>query len=365
MSLRVILQMISGCVAIAFAPIAASVAKRLGGSRLVSGLAIMIVPFSIFMALAAGEGKVTVSRILLYGIGIALIQAFSFPANEEFLCRLVLQSNSEVIFKTLAVKIRNFVQFIGRIVIWIGLAFGVLSLTGVSAATSTYRFEAGFMLVFSSAVLGFLGGGARLKAPPENPVAARLFEMKEPWRWNHPLVSVLALEFSLNCFFMGALMLPRLLPDKSLTTLYYVMSLGALGAMLGTHVSKMAKVSLWTFVFLDIVTALFTYCQRSSVTIALGWCLANICYGATDTIFARAVQAGTSDRTANLASLRRVLMAGGVNFTIFGIVQLQRTLALSDRIICLLSSALTVLTVTVCWLNRRTINQALDIAVHT
>jgi hypothetical protein len=77
------------------------------------------------------------------------------------------------------------------------------------------------------------------------------------------------------------------------------------------------------------------------------------------------VQAGTSDRTANLASLRRVLMAGLLNFSLYGMLQVQRCFDLSDRQICFISISLTSLLISLCWMKRRWINEALAVAVHT
>lgn len=368
MSLRVILQMISGVLAIALAPLAAATAKRLGGAWLVAVLAFLVIPLSIVMSFVAASGSVLVKHILTYGIAIAFIQAFSYPAHEDFLNRLVGSQPNSSEKKAPVVRLRNSIQFVGRIVIFIGLAIGALTITGVAAARSTYLVEAVFMGVFGLIVITFLQrrGSQSLASGNTRPTISQHGNVaKEPWQWNHPLLGVFALEFALNCFFLGALMLPRLLPDKSLTTLYYVLTGGALGAMLGTLLTRMTRMSLWGFILLDILAVLFTYSQQSTLAIGVGWFLANICYGATDTIFARAVQAGTSDRTANLASLRRVLMAGTLNFTLFGIVQAQGYFGLSDRQICFVSICLTVLLVGFCWVKRRWINRALDVAVCT
>lgn len=368
MSLRVVLQMISGVLAITLAPLAATIVKRLGGARLVAVLAFLVVPLSVGMSLVAAGGSVLVRHILTYGIAIAFIQAFSYPAHEDFLNRLVGLHSDPAGNKAIVVRLRNSIQFVGRIVIWIGLALGALTVIGVAAARSTYLLEAVFMGVFGLVVITLLqrGGSSSVASGNARPKASLAENVdKEPWQWNHPLLGVFALEFALNCFFLGALMLPRLLPDKSLATLYYVMSGGALGAILGTVLTRMTRLSLWGFVLLDILMVLFTYSQHSTLAIGIGWFLANICYGATDTIFARAVQAGTSDRTANLASLRRVLMAGILNFTLFGIVQIQGYFKLSDRQICFISVCLTFLLVSLCWMKRRWINKALDVAVHT
>lgn len=368
MSLRVILQMISGVMAITLAPLAAAAAKRLGGAWLVMVLAFLVVPLSIVMSFVAASGSVLVKHILTYGIAIAFIQAFSYPAHEDFLNRLVGADPDSSENKAPVVRLRNSIQFVGRIVIFIGLAIGALTITGVAAARSTYLVEAVFMGVFGLIVVTFLrrGGAQPFASGNTRPdISQHANVAKEPWQWNHPLLGVFALEFALNCFFLGALMLPRLLPDKSLTTLYYVLSAGALGAMLGTLLTRMTGMSLWGFVLLDIMAVLFTYSQQSTLAIGVGWFLANICYGATDTIFARAVQAGTSDRTANLASLRRVLMAGMLNFTLFGIIQAQGYFGFSDRQICFVSVCLTILLVGFCWMKRQWINRALDVAVRT
>lgn len=368
MSLRVILQMISGVLAIMLAPLAAATAKRLGGAWLVAVLAFLVIPLSIVMSLVAAGGSVLVQHILTYGIAIAFIQAFSYPAHEDFLNRLIGSQPDPSESKAPVVRLRNSIQFVGRTVIFIGLAIGALAITGVAAARSTYLVEAVFMGVFGLVVVTFLQRGSLQSTASDNTrpkTSQHENAAKEPWQWNHPLLGVFALEFALNCFFLGALMLPRLLPDKSLTTLYYVLAGGALGAMLGTFLTRMTKMSLWGFVLLDILAVLFTYSQQSTLAIGVGWFLANICYGATDTIFARAVQAGTNARTANLASLRRVLMAGALNFTLFGMVQAQGYFGLSDRQICLVSICFTVLLVGFCWMKRQWINQALDVAVHT
>jgi hypothetical protein len=60
-----------------------------------------------------------------------------------------------------------------------------------------------------------------------------------------------------------------------------------------------------------------------------------------------------------------VLVAGILNFVLYGMVQAQVYLDLSDRQICFISIGLTSLMVSLCWMNRRWINQALDVAVHT
>jgi len=368
MSLRVVLQMISGVLAITLASVAAATAKRFGGAWLVAALAFLVIPLSVGMSVVAADGSVLVRHILTYGIAIAFIQAFSYPAHDNFLNRLVALYADPVRNKAIVVRLRNSIQFVGRIVIWIGLAIGALTVVGVAAARSTYLLEAVFMGVFGLVVVALLrrGGSPLAASVIAGPKASQTGNVaKEPWQWNHPLLGVFALEFALNCFFLGILMLPRLLPDKNLATLYYVLSGGALGAMLGAVLTRMTRLSLWGFVLLDILTVLFTYSQHSTIAIGIGWFLANVCYGATDTIFARAVQAGTSDRTANLASLRRLLMAGLLNFTLFGIVQVQVHFELSDRQICFVSICLTSLMVSLCWMKRRWINQALDVAVHT
>ncbi|HEY6803081.1 MAG TPA: hypothetical protein VI306_05820 [Pyrinomonadaceae bacterium] len=361
MSLRVVLQMISGLLAISLAPLAAATAKRLGGSRLVATLAFLVVPLSLGMSWVAAGGSMLVRNILIYGIGVAFIQTFSFSAHEEFLSSLVGQQNDRARNKAIVIKLRNAIQFIGRVVIWIALAIGALTVTGVAAAKNTYLLEAVFLIVFGVVVLTLrkkTNRQEREATPLDAPAG-------EPWQWNHPLLGVFVLEFSLNCFFLGALMLPRLLPDKSLSTLYYVMAIGGVGSILGTLFTRMTPRSLWGFILLDIITILFTYSQQSTMGIAFGWGLANMCYGATDTIFARAVQAGTSDRAANLASIRRLLMAGFLNFTLYGIVKAQGFFVLSERQICFVSIALTSLLVSFCWLKRKWINQALNVAVRT
>jgi hypothetical protein len=363
MSLRVVLQMISGVLAISLAPLAAATAKRLGGSWLVATLAFLVVPLSIGMSYVASGGSVLVMHILTYGIGVAFIQAFAFSAHEEFLCGLVGKRDDPARNKAIVIRLRNAIQFVGRVLIWMALAIGALTVSGVAAAKNTYLLEAVVLTVFGFIVVTLLRKGNSNRKQHE--ASALTAPSSEPWQWNHPLLGVFVLEFSLNCFFLGALMLPRLLPDKSLSTLYYVMAAGGVGAILGTLLTRMTTVSLWGFVLLDIITVLFTYTQRSTIGIALGWCLANVCYGATDTIFARAVQAGTSDRAANLASIRRLLMAGFLNFTLYGIVRAQGFFELSERQICFISIALTSLLVSLCWLKRKWINQALDVAVRT
>lgn len=362
MSLRVVLQMISGCLAICLAPVAAATAKRLGGSWLVATLAFLVVPLSVGMSIVASGGSVLVMHILTYGIGVAFIQAFSFSAHEEFLNSLVGQREDPAGNKAIVIRLRNAIQFIGRVLIWIALALGALTVSGVAAAKNTYLLEAIFMTVFGFIVVTLLRKRSSVR---EREVSEVKVKSGEPWQWNHPLLGVFVLEFSLNCFFLGALMLPRLLPDKSLSTLYYVMAAGGVGAMLGTLLTRMTTLSLWGFVLLDILTVLFTYTQRSTIGIAIGWCLANVCYGATDTIFARAVQAGTSDRAANLASIRRLLMAGFLNFSLYGIVRAQGFFELSERQICFISIGVTSLLVSLCWLKRKWINKALNVAVHT
>lgn len=366
MSLRVVLQMISGILAISLAPSAAALAKRFGGAGLVALLALLVVPLSVQMSLAAAGGSVLISHIMTYGIAIAFIQAFSSPAHEEFLNRLVGRHPDSIKNKALVIRLRNTIQFFGRIGIWVGLAIGAVSIVGVAAAKSTYLLEAVFMSGFAFIVFIFLRKKG-IPAPTENYKEESLVVeniKKEPWQWNHPLLGVFALEFSLNCFFLGALMLPKLLPDKSLSTLYYVMAAGALGSILGTLVTRMNKLSLWSFVVLDILMLLFTYSMSSTFAIGVGWFLANLCYGATDTIFARAVQSGTSGRSANLASLRRVLMAGFLNFTLFGLVKTQEYLEFSERQICYISILLTSTLVGLCWLKREWINRAFEEAVN-
>jgi hypothetical protein len=366
MSLRVVLQMISGVLAISLAPFAAALAKRFGGAGLVALLALLVVPLSIQMSLAAADGSVLIGHIMTYGIAIAFIQAFSSPAHEEFLSRLVGRHPDAINNKALVIRLRNIIQFFGRIGIWVGLAIGAVTVVGVAAAQSTYLLEAVFMSCFAFIVFIFLRkkGIPAAKSNYKEDSPALENTKREPWQWNHPLLGVFALEFSLNCFFLGALMLPKLLPDKSLSTLYYVMAAGALGSILGTLITRMTKLSLWGFVVLDILMLLFTYSMNSTFAIGVGWFLANLCYGATDTIFARAVQSGTSDRTANLASLRRVLMAGLLNFTLFGIVKAQEYLAFSERQICYISLLLTSTLVGLCWLKRDWINRAFEEAVN-
>lgn len=366
MSLRVVLQMISGILALSLAPPAAALAKRFGGAGLVALLALLVVPLSVQMSLAAAGGSVLISHIMTYGIAVAFIQAFSSPAHEGFLNRLVGRHNDSINNKALVIRLRNSIQFFGRIGIWIGLAIGSVTIVGVAAAQTTYLLEAVVMAGFALTVFIFLRkkGISDANLSPKEGQLISGNTKREPWQWNHPLLGVFALEFSLNCFFLGALMLPKLLPDKSLSTLYYVMSAGALGSILGTLITRMTKLSLWGFVALDILMLLFTYSMKSTFAIGVGWTLANLCYGATDTIFARAVQSGTSDRTANLASVRRMLMAGLLNFTLFGLVKFQEYLNISEREICYISIILTSILVGTCWLKRGWVNRAFEEAVN-
>lgn len=118
MSLRVVLQMISGVSAITLAPLAAGTAKRVGGVWLVAALAFLVVPLSVGMSLMVAGGSVLVRHILSYGIAVALIQAFSYSAHEEFLCRLVGVHADSARIKALVVRLRNTIQFAGRIVLW-------------------------------------------------------------------------------------------------------------------------------------------------------------------------------------------------------------------------------------------------------
>jgi hypothetical protein len=376
MMLRIAVQLIAGLCAITLAAPAAFVAKRFGGAMLVAALAILTCPLPITMARFVSKGAVPVWWIVEYGLVLAVLESFTVPAQEAVQNRLIPDSFDGPAAKQMAAKLRNGVNFAGRVAIWCALAFGALDLTGTVAAQATYVFETFLLISFAvvvavaaralpnAAVVSKITELATVAAPFEPvhdwPVEDNSGKGEEPWQWRHPLVILFLIEFALNAVFLGALMLPRILPDKRLSVMNWILAAGAIGSFLGASVAKTSKEQLWAAIILDLIATSVTFQCHATLTIAAGWVVMSFCYGAFDTLFYRTVLSGMSSRSANLASLRRFLMNGLRPFTMFVMLQLQAFWFLSERQVVQLSTGISAILIAGCWLKRSEINKAIS-----
>ena len=333
MSIRVTIQMVAGLLALLLAGLAASIVKRRGGPTLVAILVAAAIPLPWFMSWLVTHPQISAYALLGYGLAVALIDAFAVPAQEALQNHLFSRASHARATKTTGVQVRSGTQFVARILLWASLATGAIGINGVGAARATFLTE--MSLLCSFLVVTLLLRRIKQIDTTQSAINTATSEKRS-------LAPIFWLEFCLNGFFLGALMLPKTLPTSDLSTMNWVLALGGLGSLLGTISARVSPTFLWMIIVADLVTASVTFSQTSTAAIAVGWFFMSFCYGAFDTVFARAVQAGHYQQTAEQASFRRLLMNGLRPFTMFLIIKAQALLGIGDREIVFWSLGLTV-----------------------